>query len=130
MKTETRSSHPRPQEAQLAIFWLLGDRLILDSVPLSRGERYGSFLAHPASHADYWVRAQRAGTVPRDAEYDEPPRGRVSYDARDERFILLADRCILLQKTTLRQLYRRLGLPSDTRQMRDEHYRCAKCLVK
>jgi hypothetical protein len=37
--------------------------------------------------------------VPPEVEYEEPPRGRVGYDKREERYWLRADRCILKEES-------------------------------
>ena len=60
-------------EAQMGIFWMLGDGLILDVSPLSETEPYGDFLTHCISHIDFWTEQQRIGALPRDIEYEEAP---------------------------------------------------------
>jgi hypothetical protein len=49
----------------VGIFWLIGDRLILDTSPLSDAEPYGDSLGHRTSHIDYWTAQQCLGTVSR-----------------------------------------------------------------
>ena len=63
-------------QPEVGIFFLLGDRLLIDSVPLSKAEEYGDHRIHPGSHIDYWDSLLQAGQVT--GEYDEWPRGRVS----------------------------------------------------
>jgi hypothetical protein len=38
-------------------------------------------------------------------EYDQPPRGRVMFDTRSQRFTVLADRCILQNKNIAQENY-------------------------
>ena len=38
------------------------------------------------SHIKYWGELQRDGSVSRDMEYEERPRGRVMYDTKTELF--------------------------------------------
>ena len=62
-----RSDQLRPQ---VGIFWLVGNRLIIESTPVSAAEPYGDCLNHPKSHIDYWAEHQTLGDLPRDAEYE------------------------------------------------------------
>jgi hypothetical protein len=116
-------------EPRVGIFWLHADQLIFDSTPLSRAERYGNSLTHATGHVDYWSVLQQGGLVPYDLEYDQPPRGRVAFDTREQRFFLRADRCILRKRQVVRRIMIALHLPPDlTATGRDDHYRCTVCL--
>ena len=115
-------------EPRLGIFWLVGGKLIMESAPISAAEPYGGQLTHPRSHSEVWQQYQRAGTVPADMKYDQPPRGRVMFDTRSQRFTLLADRCILQNKNILRRIMLELKLPENTETDTDNRYRCCDCL--
>src|ERR1700689_2604442 len=91
-------------QSMVGIFWLIGDRLILDTSPLSEAEPYGDCLGHRTSHIDYWTAQQSLRTVPPDLEYEEPPRGRVVYNTKTQRFAVYADRCILKNKSVVRSI--------------------------
>ena len=120
------SANPEPS---VGIFWLLDGKLIIDATPLSNAEHYGTALTHPTSHIDYWTRLQHDHAVPVDVEYEEPPRGRVVFDGREQRFHLLADKCILNRRDVFEQIMKTMNLPSaKTTEGRDEHYRCFECL--
>ena len=56
-------------ESHVGIFWLVNGRLLFDSTPLSKAERYGDHLTHPPSHIDVWTQYQRSGKAPRESEY-------------------------------------------------------------
>jgi hypothetical protein len=125
---EIRPDMPRPHEPHLGFFWLFRGKVIIESIALSKAEPWGEFRNHPRSHFDHWTDLQRAGTVPSDMEYDEPPRGRVVYDPAHERFLLYADRCILRNKAALKRIMTALFLPMGrTTTSSDLHYRCARC---
>jgi hypothetical protein len=63
--------------------------------------------------------------VPPEVEYEEPPRGRVGYDYREERFWLRADRCILKKKALVGRIMKAMNFPSaKTRTEHDDHYQC------
>ena len=122
-------NNPTAPEPSVGIFWLLDGKLIIDATPLSKAELYGSALGHPTSHIDHWTRLQRTRTVPAEVEYEEPPRGRVVFDGREQRFHLLADKCILGRRDVVGRIMAAMNLPQDkTSEGRDEHYRCFECL--
>ena len=116
----------------VGIFWLLGDRLILDTSPLSEAEPYGDCLGHRTSHIDYWTAQQRFGTVSREIEYEEPPRGRVVFNKRTQRFDLYADRCILKRKAVVKRIMEAMHLPPNQTNVGTDgpfgHYKCLTCL--
>lgn len=115
------------QQPLVGIFWLLGDRLILDTSPLCDAEPYGDCLTHRDSHIDFWTAQQRLGAVPREIEYEEPPRGRVTYDTKAQKFYLLADRCILKNQATVAKIMNAMHLPVNTIVDTDPHYVCPRC---
>ena len=123
---------PEAREPMVGIFWMLGDRLILDASPLNQAETYDDCLGHPTGHDDFWTAQQRVGTVPREVEYLEPPRGRVVYSRKTQRFTFYADRCILKQKRVVKQIMTTMHLPAKQTDMMtdgpDGHYRCSLCL--
>jgi hypothetical protein len=116
-------------EPRVGIFWFIDGKLILDSTPLSMAEPYGTALTHPTSHIDYWERLQRKGVVPVDCEYEEPARGRVVYDGREQKYSLMADRCILGRRDVVAEIMEAMHLPEDTALSTDDHYRCYRCLA-
>jgi hypothetical protein len=118
-------------EAKVGIFWWFQNKLILDSTPLSKAEPYGDALTHATGHIDHWAELQKRGVVPLEAEYEEPPRGRVGYDKREERFFLRADKCIIDRKAVVEDLMTKFSLPPDKTSVgRDDHYSCAVCLKR
>src|SRR4051794_16496195 len=93
----------KEQSSMVGIFWWFRGRVILDASPLSEAEPYGDCFTHRKSHIAYWTEQQRLGAAPMDIEYEEPPRGRVVFDRKTERFIMYADRCILAKKAVVKQ---------------------------
>lgn len=95
---------------------------------MSQGtERYGDLRIHAKGHIDYWAELQAAGTVPNDIPYEEAPRGRVSYDALNDSYLLLRDRCIPAKE--IRKLISTLNLPKAKVVIQfDSHYRCSRCM--
>ena len=117
-------------EPRVGIFWLFDGKLIIDTTPVSMAEPYGTALTHPSSHIDHWERLQRTGAVPAEVEYEESPRGRVVYDGREQRFHLMADKCILGRRDVVAGIVEVMHLPEDTKLSKDSHYRCPRCLAR
>lgn len=116
-------------QTMVGIFWLLGNRLMIDASPLGEAEPYGDCLTHRRSHIDYWTEQQQCGGVPKDIEYEEPPRGRVVFHTKTARSTLYADRCILAKKAIVSQIKKVMHLPiGQTDITTDGHYRCSRCL--
>lgn len=120
------------EHQMVGIFWLIEDRLVLDTSLLSEAEPYGDCLTHGNSHIDFWTVQQGLGTVSRHIEYEEYPRGRVVFNTRTKRFTLYADRCILARKSVVSEIKKTMHLPNgQTDVMTDGplgHYRCYRCL--
>lgn len=111
---------------KVGIFFVAGDRILIDAVPVEQGEPYGDAVIHGA-HYEFW-----SAFVPRTPEearfkaraYDAYPRGRVTYFVTPDTFRIYADRCI--NKNSLREIARAFDLP-HIRVAQDAHYRCAQC---
>lgn len=114
----------------VGIFWLYDGQLITDSTPLSKAEPFGDVLTHATGHIHYWTALQERGVVPLDVEYEEPPRGRVSYDTKKNEFFMLADLCIINNAAAMKAILAALHLPGNTEPTTDFHYRCAVCLSR
>src|SRR5947209_17131034 len=96
--------------SRVGIFWVLNGEPLIDSAPLSGAEPYGDHLTHPRGHAELWERWQGKGAASPDMEYDEPPRGRVTYNTKTRRFTLLADKCILKDNRVISKIMSQLHL--------------------
>ena len=117
-------------EPHVGIFWVVSGKSFIDCTPFSEAEPYGDFLTHPRGHAEVWEAFQRAGTVPRNVEYEECPRGRAMYNTKTRRFTLLADRCILREQNVVRRIMSELRLPRNTETRPDSHYQCPGCCLR
>lgn len=100
-------------QPQVGIFWLLNGRLIIHGVALEEAELFGSRFFNAPGHDTYWDLLRDRGLVPTDLEYDEPPRGRVIYDAIGDRYYFYADRCILRQPLLVQPAASVRGLGGD-----------------
>jgi len=123
---------PLIQEARVGIFWLLKNgKLVFDLTPISEAEPYGDCLTHPRGHLRQWETLQAWGFVPTETQYEELPRGRVTYQRQSAIFLVLADRCILASPAALKEIVATMHLPEGrTKFERDAHYRCSSCLSR
>ena len=124
-----RKTSKQKAEPRVGIFWIVDGKPLLDSASRSDAEPYGDHLTHPRGHVAVWEQYQRLGKVPLESEYEEFPRGRVMFNTKTRRFMLLADRCILRDTGTVKEIMADLNLPSkSTDTGTDAHYRCPACL--
>jgi hypothetical protein len=115
-RKDTKATEPK-----VGIIYSVGAKLFLDSTPLSMAGRYGDHLIHEGDHISFWAELAKCGRVLK-CEYEKFLRGRVAYNTKSGKFMLLADKCIL---DRMRIVLVRLQLPpKDTETGLDPHYRC------
>jgi len=118
------------QAPEVGIVYLVRDELWIDATPIARAMNVGGYVIHERDHQWYWKQLvkQKAVTV---AKYDRYPRGRVSYNRKSGKFTLLADRCILSEKSFVGRILMQMNLPArGTETGTDSLYRCLRCLLK
>ena len=137
VSTVTPSKHRSQQQLppkkeqlpQVGIIFVLGDRVLIESVASAEGEVYGDCINYPTGHEQFWARLQAAGRVQLDEEYIGVPRGRVLLHKQSSQYSLLLDRCILQKPKIVREIQRRMNLPTRSLHVgTDDHYRCSFCL--
>jgi hypothetical protein len=112
----------------VGIFWVVDGRLIIVGAWLEEARTTGRFAHYPVPTEKEWSAIQRVGAVPRNLEYDDPPRGRVDFDKVTQKFRLYADACILKSNAQLDKIRRDLNLPADILILADNLYQCSRCL--
>jgi hypothetical protein len=119
-----------PETLRVGILFVHDEYPWIDSTPLGEAVLYGDVLTHDKGHDAYWEKLQACGSVPRDEEYDECPRGRVCYDTKAKTFRLYLDRCIRGNKDMVEKIIRTMNLPPQplTEVQVDSHYRCPGCM--
>ena len=111
----------------VGIVYLVGDKLWIDAAPVARGMNFGDFVIHQRDHQEFWKQLVNQGAVP-STQHDEFPRGRVSYNKKSGKFTLLADDCILREKSLVASILSRMHLPARGTEIRaDSLYRCFRC---
>jgi hypothetical protein len=119
-------------EGQVGIIFMRGDDLWIDSTPITDAVDYGLLKTHEKGHPDFWEELQNRGSVPRDEEYDEIPRGRVNFQTRKKVYYLFLDRCIRERPEMVSRIFEALHLPPvpATKVDGDSHYVCPGCRPK
>ena len=113
---------------EVGIFWVVDGRLILAGAWIEEATTRGRFAHYPTTHEREWAFCQRANAVPLDVAYDEPPRGRVSFDKVTQQFHMFADACILSDQAMVEKIRKDLNLTSEIKIGLDNFYQCAACL--
>ena len=115
--------------AEVGIIFFHGNSLWIDSTPVNEAVDYGELKTHEKGHPEYWEELQRRGVVPREFEYDEVARGRVTADPKRGTFLLLLDRCIRSRQDLVDHIREVMHLPagSATEVSGDSHYVCPGC---
>jgi hypothetical protein len=124
-------SKRKPTRApEVGIIYLVGEKLWIDTTLVARAMNFGDYAIHECDHQRYWEQLVKRGDAP-DAGDDRYPRGRVSYNGGSAKFTLLADRCILSEKSLVATIFLQMNLPSrGTETGTDSLYRCLRCLLK
>jgi hypothetical protein len=127
-----------PQNAYVGPYWFVRDDsgivlLMAHRCALAQAEQYGDFLTCPHGHYEVWEgrRSRRGedsiGTIVRDCEYEEWPRGRVVFNSVEGRFIVYADKQI--REDDLGRVLEHFGIPPErVAFMSDGHYRSTQSL--
>jgi hypothetical protein len=114
--------------AHVGIIFVVDDRVLIESTPISKGEVYGEAVNHARGHEVFWAQLQVDGLVPQDQDYITAPRGRAIANRLTGRPSLYLDKCIIKKPALVREIKRRLHLPARVEISRDLHYRCEACL--
>jgi hypothetical protein len=124
---QSQTGQPEPR---VGIFWLVGQRLVIDTMPLSKASKYGDCKIYEGDHISRWSEMEKRGEVPRGSDYEEHTRGRANFNMKTQQFNLFLDRCIMRKKDVVKKLMRLMHLPSNTTLSADAHYRCFRCLAR
>jgi hypothetical protein len=116
----------------IGIYWLQckgGLFSIFHSIPytIEFGMEYGNFIIAKEAHYETWLFLQKRGAIPKNAEYDDIPRGRVLYNKVQKRYKVFTGRWVIpVIKSVISANFRlpKRGVIWDT----DEHYNTFKRL--
>lgn len=116
-------------EPELAVFWYVPDKdlFIGDRGNMSDGIYFGDFCQLNYDHFDRWETWRNEYRLP-DVEYDYYPRGRVMFNAKIHKYVVICDPCIANDEGLRKSLCYEYRL--DPRKVvwdTDEHYECNEC---
>jgi len=115
---------------EVGALFMIGDEIYAKSTPITEAGTYGKFLIEETDHVTFWPELQQAGVAPKAMEYDECPRGRVTWDIEKCQARLFLDRCIIEKAGMVNKIINSFHLPLSTIAERDDHYRCPGCMRK
>lgn len=102
----------------LSVFWYDGNNFIGPEATLQSDEveAYGPFLQLPVDHFQIWYRYNK------ELEYDYYPRGRVIFNSKLHKFIVIGDKKLCENEEVKAKIRKHYGLPVTTIFETDEHY--------
>lgn len=140
----TEAGFDAAPDGEVGLFWVVEQErrpfVLAVSASASKAQRYGDHLMLDLGHYEHWqalaargvtaLRAAGLPTAPAWSEYEEWPRGRVSYDAARARFVILADRK-LHRPEFIALIAERFRLkPKAVEVRRDPHYFSTRQLTR
>jgi hypothetical protein len=139
-KSVTAAGADAQPNGEVGLFWIVEHQrqpfVLAVSVSTGAAQRYGDHLMLDLGHHEHWnALAVRGATALRAAglptalawsEYEEWPRGRVSFDVSRRRFVILADRK-LHNPDFIALIASRFGLKAEAVQLgADPHYKSSR----
>ena len=120
MKMYVKSS---TNSSLLAVFWVTPDGVVgeCDTLKGSNSEQFGRYIQLDIDHFQIWSQYQNQGMYV-DTEYDYYPRGRVLFDTRIHKFIVVGDKQFVGNANLQSIIRKEYGLPITTVFETDEHY--------
>ena len=113
---------------KLGIFYLFNGRIISETAAVSTIDPSGSVLFYPRQHYELWSQLQKENHDLGDLDCYALPRGRVSFNLKNNRFQVVADQHILENSNLIERILWDFDLErADTEFRADEQYRCSLC---
>ncbi|MBZ9815759.1 hypothetical protein [Mesorhizobium sp. CA7] len=128
---------PGAAGGKIGFFWVVRGQagtaaILAQAIDLAEGEIYGPSIVHPGGHFDFWSTMQSLGpkwlSVQKlsvellSTEYEDWPRGRVSFSLESNRFILFVDPR-LRNSSQIAMIRKRFCVPENLFDVRsDSHY--------
>ena len=107
----------------LAIFWYADGKFIGPESTLNGEDviQYGNYLQIDKDHFTEWDKYKQYTNEPRE-EYDYYPRGRILFNVKIHKFVVIGDKKIIDDPEVKDKLLSYYGLPVHTIFESDEHY--------
>jgi len=109
--------------AKIGVFWVIDDKKI-DGYrePLESGEDYGDTIQPTFDHFSYWEELILRYPKLKILEYDDIPRGRVVYNKKEKRFLILSSKEVLENKSLIKAISQFFEITGIPKLVWDEHY--------
>ena len=107
----------------IGLFWIINGNIDGYREPLKNGEKYGNTIQPRYDHFNYFEKIQEKYKKLKNLEYDDIPRGRVIFDTRKNKFVILSSKKVLNDKNLVKKVCEFFNLSKDNVKLRwDEHY--------
>ena len=109
--------------AKIGVFWVIdGKKIDGCREPLEKGESYGDTIQPTFDHFNYWEKLIARYPKLRPFEYDDIPRGRVVYNKKEKRFLILSSKEVLENRNLIKAIFQFFEIPGAPKLVWDEHY--------
>ena len=117
------------REPEIGIFYIIGNELLIDSVPVREVPAQGGYKVFDKIHKIWWQEIQRElisfKALTKGRNYNYYPRGRVTYIVHEDRYYVLLDKAILKNKKKVDNIVKSFKLPYGKYEIQqDSHYNC------
>ena len=102
----------------LAVFWYIDGQFVGAEGTLKDGILYGDYLQLDDDHFEIWDKFNSDKSI----EYDYYPRGRIMFNTKIHKFVVVGDCKIVNSYKVKKMLLQYYGLPESTIFEYDEHY--------
>ena len=108
---------------KIGVFWIVNSKVDGFKEPVENGEDYGDTIQPSFDHYTFWSKFITRYPILKLKEYDEVPRGRVVYDKKKKRFMILSSEEVLKNKKLVESICLFYDLDkSNIETKQDEHY--------
>ena len=112
---------------RIGVFWLhlkngKIEILFSKTMVLGLGHSYGNYIIDQAGHYDIWESLKSHGIIPKNSNYEDLPRGRVSYDQVKKQYVIYHGSYIKSSPCIKQVIKSEFNLKRDIRWEPDLHY--------
>jgi hypothetical protein len=128
LEEKIRRDHENPEDnPKIGIFWLCikdSKISIFLSVRLSLifGQQYGFFIVSSYDHYSTWESFKRFNMMPKNSNYEDLPRGRISYNINNNQYVVYHGNYIKSSSGIKSVIKKEFDLKRNTRWEPDLHY--------
>ena len=106
----------------VSVFWIIDNNVVGYESDRADGELVGDYIHPDVDHYDIWKKFHI------NEPYDAYPRGRVLFNTKIYKYVVVADKCIIDNNVYRELIKTYYNLPETTLFEVHEHYKCKNCL--